>query len=173
MQPSDPADNRKTPLRPAGVGKRGVRTQFGALCYRHHQGRVEVLLVTSRGRGRWTIPKGWPVKGATPAESARREAKEEAGVRGRVYPVCLGIYSYLKRKSRGRSLPCVVAVFPLRVERLSEKYHEDGKRDRQWFALADAAAAVHAPELGALLAGFDADALEAGERPAPVAVSGH
>ncbi|MEX5543834.1 hypothetical protein, partial [Pseudomonas poae] len=36
------------------------RTQYGALCYRvgTESGKVEVLLITSRGTGRWIIPKG-------------------------------------------------------------------------------------------------------------------
>ena len=67
------------------------RSQFGALCYRKAAGELQVLLITSRGTGRWIVPKGWPVRGQTPAGSALIEAYEEAGVRGVVHPVCLGM----------------------------------------------------------------------------------
>ncbi|MEN9850080.1 MAG: hypothetical protein RL128_243, partial [Pseudomonadota bacterium] len=59
-----------------------ARTQYGALCWRMHRGKVEVLLITSRDTGRWVIPKGWPIDGLAPAQTAAREAWEEAGVEG-------------------------------------------------------------------------------------------
>jgi 8-oxo-dGTP pyrophosphatase MutT (NUDIX family) len=43
-----------------------------------------VLLITTRGRGRWTIPKGWPEKGLRDRDLAAKEAVEEAGVEGEV-----------------------------------------------------------------------------------------
>ena len=63
----------KTKMRPLPIAasqKRDVRTQFGALCYRVHKDNVQVLLVTSRGTGRWILPKGWPMGGATPSDAA-------------------------------------------------------------------------------------------------------
>ncbi|MFC6583776.1 NUDIX hydrolase [Sulfitobacter aestuariivivens] len=54
-----------------------MRTQFAALCYRVKKGKVQVLLVTSRGTKRWIVPKGWPMDGKTPAQSAALEAWEE------------------------------------------------------------------------------------------------
>ncbi|ARQ14389.1 NUDIX hydrolase domain-containing protein (plasmid) [Rhizobium etli] len=55
---SELADNAETIL----LGK--VLEQFGALCLREEPGGgSEVLLITTRETGRWTIPKGWPMKG--------------------------------------------------------------------------------------------------------------
>jgi len=68
------------------------RTQYGAVCWRLHRGRVEVLLVTSRDTGRWIIPKGWPIDGLSPAGTAQREAWEEAGVEGEVIEDGLGVF---------------------------------------------------------------------------------
>ena len=63
--------------------KQATRVQYGALPYRlKDDASVEVLLVTTRQTKRWIIPKGWPIKGLTPAEAAAREAYEEAGVQG-------------------------------------------------------------------------------------------
>src|SRR6476661_3610138 len=77
--------------------KRAVRVQYGALPYRLGSASVEVLLVTSRATKRWIIPKGWPIKGLTPAKAAAREAYEEAGVRGRVAGRAVGQFRYQKR----------------------------------------------------------------------------
>ena len=60
--------------------------QIGAICWRMHRAKVEVLLITSRDTGRWVIPKGWPMQGLSDAEAASIEAWEEAGVRGDITP---------------------------------------------------------------------------------------
>ncbi|MBT8416205.1 MAG: NUDIX domain-containing protein, partial [Silicimonas sp.] len=70
---------KQRPLRLADGGKRDVRTQFGALCWRVVNDKVQVLLITSRRRKRWILPKGWPMDEATPVEAAQTEAWEEAG----------------------------------------------------------------------------------------------
>ena len=58
-----------------------LEIQYGALPYRFtDSGGVEILLVTSRSRRRWILPKGLPVDGLEPSEAAAREAFEEAGV---------------------------------------------------------------------------------------------
>jgi hypothetical protein len=43
------------------------------------------------------IPKAWPIKGLKPANSAAREAYEEAGVRDTIKMKAVGIFSYKKR----------------------------------------------------------------------------
>lgn len=135
--------------------KHDVRTQFGALCYRVRDGRVQVLLVTSRGTGRWIIPKGWPMDGETPAGAAATEAFEEAGVEGKVSNICLGIYSYTKNIPKGDNLPIVVAVFPFKVKRVLKNFPEAGERKRKWFSLKKAAAVISEPELVPLIRNFD------------------
>lgn len=86
------------------------RTQYGALCYRvgTENGKVEVLLITSRGTGRWIIPRGWPMRKKKPHEAAEIEAWEEAGVRGRVRKTPVGRYTYLKWLGDGDVSPCIV-----------------------------------------------------------------
>ena len=60
-----------------------IRLQNAGLPYRVTKaGALEILLVTTRQTRRWIIPKGWPIKGLKPANSAAREAFEEAGVSG-------------------------------------------------------------------------------------------
>lgn len=145
---------KQRPMRLRDQGKRAVRTQFGALCWRLRNDKLEFLLITSRQRKRWIIPKGWPVDGATPAEAARTEAWEEAGLEGKVSPVCLGIYSYTKYLDEDEALPCVVAVFPVRAKRLASAYPEKSERRRKWFSRKKAAKLVNEPELANIIKGF-------------------
>jgi len=134
-----------------GTGDAGTRSQLGALCWRLHRGKVEVLLITSRDTGRWVIPKGWPMDGLDAAGAAAREAWEEAGVTGETMPEAVGLYGYDKMQKDQPCLPCVVAVYPLRVEKLAAKFPERKERRRKWFAAEKAAKKVAEPELRALL----------------------
>jgi 8-oxo-dGTP pyrophosphatase MutT (NUDIX family) len=67
--------------------------QSGAICVRDGNHGKEVLLITSRDTGRWVIPKGTVEKHENSREAAGREAKEEAGVSGKVSPKPLGYYT--------------------------------------------------------------------------------
>lgn len=137
-------------LPPPGDGA-ACPLQFGAICWRMHRERVEVLLITSRDTGRWVIPKGWPIAGLGQAGSAAREAWEEAGVEGHVTEEALGTFGYDKVLKPGKSIPCRVEVFGLRVEALKSRYPERKMRRRKWFSTAKAARKVAEPELRGLL----------------------
>ncbi|PLL11293.1 NUDIX hydrolase [Tabrizicola sp. TH137] len=134
-----------------GLGEDGPRSQYGALCWRMHRGRVEVLLITSRDTGRWVIPKGWPMADKRPEEAAALEAWEEAGVTGESAGAALGLYSYDKARKSKEALPCVVSVYPLKVARLAARFPERAERRRRWFSAERAARLVAEPELRALL----------------------
>ena len=150
---------KQLPLTYSGAGKRDIRTQFAALCYRVQNDKVQILLVTSRGSGRWIIPKGWPKDGATPSKSALSEAWEEAGVKGRAMDVCLGLYSYEKELDEIDNLPCVAMVYPVKVKSLETKYPEAKQRKRKWVSQKQAAKMVAEPELARILKDFDPKAL--------------
>lgn len=141
-----PKDLSSSPL-PGGDGS----LQCGAICWRKHRGRVEVLLITSRDTGRWVIPKGWPMAGLSLAGAAEREAWEEAGVKGRIAEASLGAFGYDKILKPGQALPCRVDVFALRVEELKRNFPERQMRRRKWFSHAKAAHKVAEPELRGLL----------------------
>ncbi|WP_193142198.1 MULTISPECIES: NUDIX hydrolase [unclassified Meridianimarinicoccus] len=145
----------QVPLTLGAVRKGDVRSQFGALCYRMDGSKPEVLLVTSRGTGRWIVPKGWPMPGQTPAGTAAVEAYEEAGVEGDAHPQCLGIYSYTKVMDDTDDLPCVVSLFAIKVKRLLQKYPESDQRKRKWFSPKRAAALVDEDELRQIIRRFD------------------
>lgn len=146
---------KQLPISISASHKSDVRTQFAALCFRLQDGKPEILLITSRGSHRWIIPKGWPMDGKTPGESALQEAWEEAGVRGKVIDRCLGIYSYNKAVTPKKGFPCVAMVYPIKVKALKRKYPEVGQRQRKWFSPKKAAARVEEPELAQILKTFD------------------
>ncbi len=129
--------------------------QIGALCWRMHRGNVQVLLITSRETGRWVIPKGWPMPTLTPCAAAAREAWEEAGVLGHVQDTAFGAYCYDKITSPTEAKRCAVAVFPLQVKELKNRFPEAKQRKRRWFTARDAATLVAEPELAAILARVD------------------
>jgi 8-oxo-dGTP pyrophosphatase MutT (NUDIX family) len=135
--------------------ERAERRQVAALPWRRGaDGRVEVLLITSRETRRWVTPKGGRMPGKTDAEAAAQEAWEEAGVRGVADDRPLGTFRYLKRLKRRASRWCVVSLYPLRVEAVEDAWLEDQERERRWLSPQEAAGLVDEPDLAALLAGF-------------------
>jgi 8-oxo-dGTP pyrophosphatase MutT (NUDIX family) len=130
--------------------------QFGAVCLRTgSQGRIEILLVTTRETRRWTIPKGWPIKGLKPHEVAEREAWEEAGVKGRAKKRPLGYYTYLKTLADGNKAPTMVEVHLLAVDKVSDKFPECRERTIEWMSPVEAATRVEEPELKGLLVALE------------------
>lgn len=136
--------------------KRKVRpadNQCAALCWREANGRVEMLLITSRSTGRWVLPKGWQMKERCLAASAAQEAWAEAGVEGLICSTPLGSYKYSKEEF-GQEHAIDVMVFPLEVMHLSEAYPERGQRDRIWVDPLTAADLVRETALAAILRTF-------------------
>lgn len=118
---------------------------------------VEIMLITSRDTGRWVLPKGWPEAKEPLCEAAAREAGEEAGLRGTVSHHEAGRYFYAKALATGEEVPCEVLVFPLRVEKVADRWKEKRSRIRKWVSPAEAARMVNEPDLGQIIAYFCAD----------------
>lgn len=123
--------------------------QCGAICWRASDtGGIEVLLVTSRDTRRWVIPKGNVEKHEAQFRCAQREAREEAGVIGKVAKTPVGRYAYFKDADR----PVLeVAVYPLHVDIELDTFREVKQRERQWFAVDEAASLVDEPDLREIL----------------------
>jgi 8-oxo-dGTP pyrophosphatase MutT (NUDIX family) len=134
--------------------KSGEGVQVAALPYQSTAEGMQVLLVTSRDTGRWTLPKGWPMKRLLPHEAAATEAFEEAGVRGAADEAAIGTYRYPKRLRDGTMVRCRVEVFALAVDSECEEWPEQAERNRAWMSPHEAAERVAEPELQALLLAF-------------------
>lgn len=116
------------------------RQQVAAIPVREVDGRLMVCLVTSRGTGRWVIPKGNVSKRISPRDMAAQEAYEEAGLRGSVSHAPVGMFTY--RKGEAPDVLVKVPTFLLHVERELKKWPEKGQRERQWMSPAEAAIKV-------------------------------
>jgi 8-oxo-dGTP pyrophosphatase MutT (NUDIX family) len=133
-------------------GGNNTQQQYAALPWRRRpDAAIEIMLLTSRDTGRWVIPKGWPVRGLSPAQSAAHEAREEGGLVGKLDERSIGRYHYNKRLSDGSSVVCAVEVFALEVDRQLKSWPERKERRTQWFVLQEAAGAVDEPELADLI----------------------
>jgi 8-oxo-dGTP pyrophosphatase MutT (NUDIX family) len=109
--------------------------QYAALPLMGSGDQTQVLLVTSRGTGRWIIPKGHPEKKMKPYAVAAMEAFEEAGVSGTISKASLGQYRSTKGLASGKVVPCEVTVFRLDVTEHHPGWKEDSQRKRLWIPL--------------------------------------
>ncbi len=130
------------------------RVQAAALPWRLTENGVEIMLVTSRGSGRWVLPKGWPEGGEHLWTAAEREAAEEAGISGAIARSEAGHFYYGKELPSGMEWRCQVHVFPLEVDRVADRWPERKKRRRGWFSPQEAASKVRERDLAELIAGF-------------------
>ena len=129
----------------------GFIEQSGVIPYRFKKGKLEVMLVTARRRNRWVIPKGLIPWQMTPADSASKEAWEEAGIWGEIAAMPLGCY-----EDRKWGLPALVTVYPLAVEHVLDVWPEMRLRRRKWFSLGKAIKRAKRIELQELLAALPA-----------------
>ena len=134
-----------------------VGIQYAALPYRLAGRQVQILLITSRGTGRWVIPKGWPMKGLKPHEAAATEAAEEAGLTGAITDRPIGSYAYAKALKQDQVITVQVMVFPFHVESHAEAFKEAGERTARWFSYRQAASLVAEPSLKRIILEFGDD----------------
>ncbi|MBB3810705.1 NUDIX hydrolase [Pseudochelatococcus contaminans] len=132
--------------------KSGYRRQFGALPLRmDDDGRMQVMMITSRETRRWIVPKGWPIKGLSGSQTAAREAREEAGVIGVTGKNPVGAYLYDKRLKDGGSTRCYVELYPLWVMDSAPEWLEASQREIEWLPVDRAAERAGDASLGHLL----------------------
>ena len=128
-----------------------MRRQVAALPVRNDvQGRLRVMLMTSRETKRLIIPKGWPMQGRKDHRAAAIEAMEEAGLVGRVHRKSIGSYVYWKRLKDHFDL-CRVKVYVLEVDRQLPVWREQDERQTGWLLTDDAADLVDDPGLSRII----------------------
>jgi len=108
-----------------------------------------VVLITARGSDRWIIPKGYIVKVLSPADSAAKEAYEEAGLIGTVSQDLAGEYRYRKF---GKHFS--VEVYPLYIETMLEEWDEMHQRRRRIVSPGEALDMIVHDNLKSIVAGF-------------------
>lgn len=129
------------------------KKQFAALPFRLAHSELRVLLITTRRKRRWSVPKGSPMRNTAPHRTAALEAYEEAGLIGTVKKRAVGSFRHRKRKGE-RTMD--VAVFPMKVHGRERWWPEKGEREAIWVSAETAARLVHKPELRRLIVRFAA-----------------
>lgn len=119
--------------------------QSAVIPYRERGEEIEVLMITSRKRKRWVLPKGVKELQLSPQDSAAKEALEEAGIEGVVSEAPIGSYQYDKWGGT-----CTVEVFTMSVQQVLDEW-EESYRDREWVSLEEAMGRVSEPELKRIL----------------------
>lgn len=125
--------------------------QSAVLPYRFQGRQLQILLVSSRRKRRWVLPKGVQEPGLSPDQSAAQEALEEAGIEGVIAPTALGSYRYDKWGGT-----CTVVVFPMLVETVHVEWLESD-REREWVSAEEAAARVDESRLKSIIRQFAAE----------------
>lgn len=126
--------------------------QSGVLPYKYDDDNVlKIMLVTTTSGDEWIIPKGKIEPDLTPAESALKEAREEAGLKGEIVGDVIGSYRFRKKKN---NRVCRVDVFPMAVRKKQKKkkWEEKKKRKRGWYTIPEALELIVNPELKELIA---------------------
>ena len=104
-----------------------IINQAAAIPYRFKNGKIEILILTSRNKKKWIVPKVIIEQKQSAVLTALKETEEEAGVSCTVSRDIVGTYNYIKWGGR-----CRVKVFPLLVTEVFEKWDEMDFRERKW-----------------------------------------
>ena len=120
--------------------------QSGVIPYRKKNGKTEVLLVTSIRKKNWIIPKGFIEYHMSPFQSAKKEAFEEAGVKGSNTTKILGSYKVRKNGSE-----LLTKIYSMKVTRIFKDYPEKNLRKRKWFSIYEGAKKVEIDELATII----------------------
>ena len=129
------------------------KKQFAALPFRLDKSELRVMLVTTRRKRRWSVPKGSPMRNKEPHLTAEIEAYEEAGLVGVIATRALGSFKHRKRKG-DRKRTMNVDVFPMKVHGRERWWPEKGEREAIWVSAETAARMVHKAELRRLIVRF-------------------
>lgn len=110
-------------------------TQSSVIPYRMNNDDPEILVILSSQKKHFVVPKGIKDPGLSPQDSAAKEAREEAGVEGRVIEPALGSYCYEKWGAL-----CEVDVYAMEVtDVVAEREWQESHRGREWVSPEEAA----------------------------------
>lgn len=104
------------------------RLQSGVVPYYYLDGKLKIVLIRTKRKDNWGIPKGGIEPDMSPESSAKKEAFEEAGLSGMIVGPKLGRYHYVKGKT-GRDQ--TVTVFAMQVDKMAKVYNEVEWRERE------------------------------------------
>jgi 8-oxo-dGTP pyrophosphatase MutT (NUDIX family) len=129
------------------------KKQYAALPFCKRNSGIKIMLITTRNKGRWSIPKGGAIGNGKPHRTAAIEAYEEAGLVGAVDKRRVGKFKHRKGKGADKQT-LQVSVFPMKVSRRERWWPEKGQRKAIWVSVDAARGMVHKEELRQLIARF-------------------
>jgi 8-oxo-dGTP pyrophosphatase MutT (NUDIX family) len=129
--------------------------QSAVLPFRQDRGKLEILLVSTRRKKRWVIPKGVRELDMDAASSAAKEALEEAGIEGQLSTEAIGTYKYDKWGGT-----CTVEVYSMAVHTSHDDWPES-YRDRYWFTPQEAIDKVNELDLKKIIREFESSQSDA------------
>ncbi|KAF2548045.1 hypothetical protein F2Q70_00019798 [Brassica cretica] len=106
--------------------------------------KLQVLMVSSPNRHDLVFPKGGWENDETVLEAASREAMEEAGVKGILREVPLGVWEFRSKSSISTNAEdesfggCKGYMFALEVTEELQEWPERGNRQRKWLNVKEA-----------------------------------
>jgi 8-oxo-dGTP pyrophosphatase MutT (NUDIX family) len=110
---------------------------------------TKILLITTRKKKKWTLPKGIVESNLSPEESALKEAYEEAGIEGKIPNGLLDVFYYNKWGGT-----CKVEVFSMPITVCYEDWPEKNLRSRELFPVSEAIQAIGRKEIKPVLEKF-------------------
>ena len=131
--------------------------QSSVIPYRMNNDDPEILVILSSQKKHFVVPKGIKDPGLSAQDSAAKEAREEAGVEGRVMDPPLGSYRYEKWGSS-----CDVDVYAMEVTAVvPEREWQESHRGREWVSPEEAASRLKQKALAPMVLAL-AEKLRAG-----------
>jgi len=124
--------------------------QSAVIPYLAEDGNTQIVLVTTRKKKKWTLPKGIVEPDLTPEESALQEAYEEAGIEGAIQG---GIFDTFQYNKWGGT--CFVQVFLMKITQWHESWSEDHYRSRETFSPDKALQVIGRKEMQPVLKKFN------------------
>ncbi|MCF7791968.1 MAG: NUDIX domain-containing protein [Victivallales bacterium] len=97
--------------------------QSGVIPYTIEDEQIKVMLITSKKKKKWIIPKGIIEPEMSPRDSAAKEAYEEAGITGRVFKE--EITNYIQEKWGGE---CSITIFLMKIDKIFDQWEEDFRK---------------------------------------------
>ena len=124
--------------------------------YRFKNDVLQFLLITPKARDSkpakeslWIVPKGTIKADIRPAESARIEALEEAGVLGEILPRIKGFYRFEPKNSAVQEID----TYFMKVTYTMKDWEEKNQRKRKWVAIENLREYIDDPELAEIIEG--------------------
>ena len=122
-------------MRPATLK---VQTSSGGVIFRRNEDCIEIVMVTVKEGQVWCLPKGVIDKGELPEDTAIREVREEAGVRGNIIEKLGEITYWYYIKEEHAKCKKTVHFFLMEYSDGDIKDHDQEVNDAFWIPLDEA-----------------------------------